>query len=244
MAKIAMKNVNLRKRLDKIWEAPNFTSFFNKYTTRSPMLIKAGRTVFFEEDEPGRIYFIKKGFIKLFRTSPEGRSTTIYLYGPGSILALRALTSKDKKLKHTAEAMTDAEILTITEKEYFDTISENPEYIVDLLHAFIERLNYTERKLEGFILTDTTARIASFMYDLAERFGEPASPNASQGGKSDGKIVIPLPLTHQTISEFVGAFRETTTVAMNRLRKDGIMSDKRGKITILDMKKLREQALI
>ncbi len=198
------------------------------------MSIKAGRTVFFEEDEPRKLYFIKKGFIKLFRTSPEGRSTVVYLYGPGSILALRALTSHDKKLKHTAEAMTNVEIITIPEGSYFDTISENPEYIIDLLHAFIERLNFTERKLEGFILTDATARTANFLFDVTERFGV----------KREKGIEIPLPLTHQTIAEFVGAFRETVTVAMNRLRKEGILDDKRGKITVLSLKKLKQQALI
>src|SRR5687767_3150433 len=229
-----MKNLPLRKRLDKIWEAPDYSSFFREYTNRSPIQIKSGRTVFFEEDEPGKLYFIKSGFIKLYRTSPEGRSTVVYLYGPGSILGLRALTSHDKKLKHTAEAMTDVEIITIAESVYFDAISDNPEHIIDLLHAFIERLNYTERKLEGFILTDTTARVANFLYDLAERFGV----------KHEGKTIIPLPLTHQTISEFVMAFRETVTVAMNRLRKEGIVMDNRGKVAILNIKKLREQALI
>ena len=229
-----MKNPMLRRRLDKIWETPNFSPFFKEYTKRSPIAIKAGRTVFFEEDEPGRLYFIKSGFIKLYRTSPEGRSTVVYLYGPGSILGLRALTSRDKKLKHTAEAMTDIEITTVAENDYFDAISENPEYIIDLLHAFIERLNYTERKLEGFILTDTTARVAAFLYDLAIRFGK----------KADDRITLPLPLTHQTIAEFVMAFRETVTVAMNRLRKDGIVMDNRGKVSILDLKKLREQALL
>ncbi len=229
-----MNNVNLRKRFEHISAAPDFSAFFKKYSTRPPITIKAGKTIFFEGDQPEKLYFIKRGFVKLYRTSPEGRSTIIYLYGPGSILALRALTSGDKTLKHTAESMTESEIITMSEKDYFDALAEYPEYLVDLLHAFIERLNYTESKLEGFILTDSTARVASFLYDLAERFGT----------KNDGKITIPVSLTHQTIAEFVGAFRETVTLSINRLIKDKILEDKRGKIVILDLKKLKQQALI
>ncbi|HVZ11809.1 MAG TPA: Crp/Fnr family transcriptional regulator [Patescibacteria group bacterium] len=222
-------------RLDKIWLPPDFTSFFKKYSGgKQPILVKSGKTVFYEGDEPRKIYFIKKGFVKMYRMSPEGRSTIIYLYGPGSILAVRALTNEDKQLKHTAEAITDVEIVTISEKDYFEALNKNPEYMVDLLHVFIERLNYTERKLEGFILTDTTARVASFLYDLVERFGTVKNNSAT----------LPVPLTHQTISEFVGAFRETVTVAINRLKKEGILEDKRGKITITNVKKLKQQALI
>ncbi len=224
----------LSKKLSKIWEAGDFASFFEKYATRAPLKIKSGDTIFYEGDEPGKLYFVKSGFVKMFRMSPEGRSTVIYLYGPGSLIGVRALTSPDKQLRHTAEAITDTEIVTIPEANYLKALEENPEYILDLLHVFIDRLNLTERKLEGFILTDTTARVASFLYDLEERFGI----------KTDGKILIPLPLTHQTISEFVGAFRETVTVAVNRLIKEGILEDKRGKIVILDLPKLKQHALI
>ncbi len=227
-------NNNLRKRLDKIWEEPDFASFFKKFSKRPTLKIKKGGIVFYEGDTPGKLYFINSGFVKLYRSSPDGRSTIIYLYGPGSMLALRALTSRDKELKHTAEAMTEVEIVTISENDYFDALCENPEYVVDLLHIFIDRLNYTERKLEGFIVTDTTARVASFLYDCAIRFGS----------KKGDKVIISLNLTHQTISEFVGSFRETVTVAMNKLKKEGILSDKRGAITIVNLKKLKEQALI
>lgn len=231
---MAEDNSKLRDRLANIWMPPNFTSFFKTFAKNKPLNIKRGNSMLYEGDEPGKIYFINRGFVKLYRMSPEGRDTIIYLYGPGSILGLRALTSKDKLFKHTAQAITDVEVVTLSEKEYLETLEKNPEYLIDLMHAFIERLNHTERKLEGFILTDSTARVASFLSDVATRFGE----------SEDGKVRLPIELTHQTISEFVGAFRETVTVAMNRLKKEGILEDQRGKITILDLKKLQEHALI
>lgn len=225
---------NLGKKLAKIWDTGDFSPFLAKYATRAPLKIKAGDTIFYEGDEPQKLFFVKSGFVKMYRMSPEGRSTVIYLYGPGSLIGVRALTSPDKQLKHTAEAMTDTEIVTIPESVYLKALEENPEYILDLLHLFIDRLNLTERKMEGFILTDATARVASFLYDLAERFGV----------KSGDKVIIPLPLTHQTISEFVGSFRETVTVAINRLIKDGILEDRRGKVVVLNLPKLKQEALI
>jgi len=221
-------------RLENIWRKQDFSSFLKKFSTRPHLRIRAGNTIFYEGDQPEKLYFIKEGFVKLYRTSEEGRDTIIYLYGPGSVLGVRALTGKDRLLRHSAEALTEVTVVTIPRDEFIKAASEHPEILIDILHVFIERLNYTERKLEGFILTDSTARVASFLSDLAKRFGV----------RKNGKIDLPLSLTHQRIAEFVGSFRETVTISVNRLKKEGILKDDRGKITILDIKKLNEHALI
>lgn len=220
---------DLDKRLQDIWQKPDFNSFFKIYSKSKSHLVKKGTVIFNEGDSLERLYFIKEGFVKLYRLSDQGRETTIYLYGPGNILGIRALTSKDECAKHYAEAITDLQIITLSRKEYMQILREHPEYIVDLLHVFINRLNYTERKLEGFIITDTTARVAYFLTDCAERFGK----------VKDGNFEIPLTLTHQRIAEFVGSFRETVTLALQKLENEAALKNARGKIIILDLKKLQ-----
>lgn len=224
----------LSKRLLHIWEQPNFEEFFLKYSKRPVLKIKKGSTIFYEGDQPNKIYFVKKGFAKLYRIGQNGRDSIIYLYGPGGILGIRALTSKDECLKHNADALTDIEIITLSRNDYLEILSEHPEYLVDLLHVFIQRLNYTERKLEGFVLTDTIARVSNFLLDCNRRFGE----------KRGTLLIIPIPLTHQRIAEFVGAFRETATVAINKLIDDKIIVNEKGIITILSLKKLEKLAAI
>jgi len=219
---------HLRERLSKIWEDPNFIPFFKQFAKRSPLLIKKGNIIFYEGDEPNKLYFIKSGFVKLYHLSQDGKDTVIYLYGPGGILGIRALTSLDQCLKHNALAITDVEIVTVSRKDYLDILCNYPEYLIDLLHVFIKRLNYTERKLEGFITTDAKTRIASFFSDCAARFGR----------KNNGFITLPIPFTHQLISEFVGSARETVTGAMKELEKEGILKIEKGKITVFNLKKL------
>lgn len=216
----------LKNRLSTIWKAPDFTAFFKKYAKRPPLHIKKGRSIFYEGDQPEKIYFIAEGFVKMHHTSKEGKDTIIYLYGPGSILGVRALTSVDRDLKHDAEAITDVKIITMSREDYVDILAQNPEHLVDLLHVFIERLNYTEKKLEGFIINDATSRVAAFLYNCVVRFG----------------TVLPVPLTHQNIADFVGSFRETITGAIQHLEKEKVLTYKRGGITILDTQKLKRFA--
>lgn len=229
---MADKKSQLSKRLHSLYEGADFFSFFEKYAKKPARKYRKGTTLFYEGDPTDKIYFIKSGFIKLYRVSKKGRDAVIYLYGPGSILGLRALTAKDRILRHSADTLTECEINSITRDEYIEILSENPENIIDLMHMFIQRLNNAERKLEGFILTDTLARVANFLYDCAHRFGV----------KQENLIVLPLPLTHQRIADFVGTFRETATIAINKLEDEKIIKSEKGKITIYDMKKLEEKA--
>ncbi len=229
-----MKDALLSKRLHSIWQKPDFITFFEKYSTRKPLRVKRGGNIFYEGDQPNKLYCIKSGFVKMFRVSESGRDSIIYLYGPGNMMGIRALTSQDEALKHDAEAITDVEIVTITREDYLKVLEEHPEYIIDLMHVFIGRLNYTERKLEGFVLTDTTARVSSFLLDCAIRFGE-----------KKGKIIyLPIPLTHQLIADFVGAFRETVTIAVNKLEAEKLISIDKGKVIIHDLKKLEDKTQI
>lgn len=223
----------LRSRLERIWEHANFYSVFKSITKRPPHTIKKGTILFNFQDPLERLYYIIEGFVKLYQLSEEGKDTTVYLLGPKNIIGVRALTSKDKLAKHNAEALTDVTVLTISHKEYIESMVDNPEYIVDLLHVFIERLNYTERKLETFIYADTTARVANFLTDCAHRFGI----------RKKTYIELPVEFTHQRVAEFVGSFRETVTLALHYLEKTGTIEATRGKITIKDLKQLSHFAL-
>lgn len=222
----------LQSRLLRLWEPPDFFNIFAKYATHSPHVVKK-RTVLFNQGDPLTfLYFINKGFVKLYQVSEEGRETIIYLSCPGDVLGLRSLTSKSATAHHFGETLTEAVISYISHKDFFKVASHHPELLVDFMHIFIKRLNHAERRLEGYITTDTTTRVASFLYDCADRFGK----------KDTNGITLPLPLTHQRISEFVGAFRETVTIALHRLEEDKVLETKRGNIIILDMKKLYRHA--
>ncbi len=218
------------ERLNKIWEPADFSSLFSSATKYPTQFIKKGTILFNTGDPLGRLYYLKEGYIKIYRLSEEGKETTSYLLGPGNVLGIRTLLTKEDRTKHTAETLTEVKVITISRQECFQILTDHPEFLVDLLQVFRDRLAYTEQKFESFIYASTTARVAIFLADCAIRFGT----------EKQGNIVIDLELTHQRIAEFVGAFRETVTNALHRLEDEKIIQIKRGQVTILDIQKLQE----
>lgn len=225
---------SLEKRIKTIWKEPDFASFFEKTVKKKPHNMRNGSILFSDGDELSRLYFIKSGYVKLYRLSEDGKESISYLYGPGYVVGLRALLSKGEIAKHSAEALTDLVVISISHSEYFAAIAKYPEFLIDLAHYCLDRLEYTERTIETFVVTDTTARVAYFLSDVANRFCK----------NQKAPITLPIKLTHQRIAEFVGSIRETITIAMQRLEKAGCIKVQRGIVTIIDMKKLTRYALL
>lgn len=224
-------------RLSKAWETPDFAAFFTRFSKHPPHSIKKGAVLFNEGDTLEKLYFIKNGFVHLYRLSEEGKETTSYLFGPNHLLGVRSFTSFGKHARHSAQALTDLEVMTITHKEYFKQLVSYPQHLLDLMYIFMDRLNYTEQKLEGFIATDTTTRVANFLSGVVSRFCQ-----ALDGAFPKEPITLPLPLTHQLIAELIGSVRETVTLSIEKLEKEGILQTRRGTVTILDINKLNSYA--
>lgn len=220
----------LKERLERIWDPPDFTSLFSEPNAPPIQFVKKAAIIFNTGDPLGRLYLIKEGYIKIYRLSEEGRETTSYLLGPGELLGIRTLLSKEDRTFHTAEALTALKVQTISRKETFERIAIDPEILIELLQAYRDRLALTEKKFESFIYASTTARVAIFLADCARKFG-------IRIGK---EIEIGLELTHQRIAEFVGAFRETVTLSLHRLEDEGIIRVNRGKVTVLSLEKLTD----
>jgi CRP-like cAMP-binding protein len=222
----------LQKRLDKIWEEPDLFKFFKTYCKNPPRQIKKGTVLFNPGDPLQGIYFIADGFIKLYEVSEDGKETIIYLTGPGNLLSLRAIISKEQTAHQYTEAITDVTLYTMTMDEYKEVLLDHPENIIDLIHILVDRLNHAERRVEGFVSGDVTSRVAHFLYDAAIRFGQ----------KKETTIIFPVALTHQRIADFVGSFRETVTIALSRLQKEGLIKTARGKIIIINLEKLHTRS--
>lgn len=221
----------LRDRLSHFWEAPDFSPIFAT-KERKPHHMKKGTLLFNEGDPVSRMYYIHEGFIKTYRISEDGRDTMNYIIGPKHMLGFRSLLSKEHESQYSAEAITDLIIYSLSHDEYLESVAKHPVLLVDLIHAYAEGLSYTERKLEGFIYSSTTSRVAIFLADCARRFGK---------HKKSG-VSIPFQLTHQKIADFVGSFRETVTLAINKLEEESILEIQRGDVIIYDMKKLQKYA--
>ena len=92
---------------------------------------------------------------------------------------------------------------------------------------------WTDARFQEFIGARTVeARVADFVAQAAERHGIPESRGVLIGEK----------FTHIEIAEYVGATRETVTLVLGVLKRDGIIDTDHRRIVVRDAAGLRQRA--
>lgn len=212
-------------------DAITFETYLSKFPARSYKkrwpIINAG-------DELGKIFYLKKGFVRLFSISPEGKELTFIIYQPGEFFPLIAALLPLSPYRYFVETMTPSEIIAIPRSSFSAFFIKNPDLLLDLAVEIMKRLDRMLRRMEHLVFANAYQKVASIFAILAERFGE-------REGKS---IVIRVPLAHRDIASLVGIARETASLEIKKLEKKGIISYRKRLFTINSVRRLERQAVL
>ena len=131
--------------------------------------------------------------------------------------------------------MTPVELTKAPKEELLGFLRANPERLMDLTTRLLVGLNGLLVRIEHLLSKDAYHKVASAVFLAGKRFGR-------KEGK--GKVVVELPLTHQDIADLSYLTRETTSLEMKKLEKQGLVGKKNRLLIIKDMKKLRQESLL
>ncbi len=172
------------------------------------------RTLLYSPGDPSEsIYIVKSGLVRLVRSVQKGRELTLALCEKGHLFGESPLFEEGPRT-HYAEALLDSEILEIPVAKCRALISSTPGLSMKFTAAVWNRRAETDQRIEDVIFRDVPARLARSLIWLSEKYGE-------TNGK--GTVGIGLRLTHQELASIVGTTRETTTLVLNKFKREGLI---------------------
>lgn len=191
-----------------------------RFSERTPII--------YQGEVPRCGFFLKKGLVKVYNLHANGTEQILRFYGPGDFFPLPWLYGRVSTEFYYYEALEDCEVISVTRHD-------------------IELIKKQDRQLHDYIfsslLSDQTAlhlRIISLeqpraneklqytLYYLLFRYGK---------NSGDDQYTIDMRLTHITLANLVGLTRETITMEMNKLKRQGIVTYNKRVYTI-DKQKL------
>ena len=158
------------------------------------------------------LYAIIKGRIKLCRIeSDTGREAVIDILPEGSLFGESALYSAAGQRANSAVAYENSRLLRIHVADFKRGMAED-----DRLHDYTfrligQRLEHAERRLADFALNAIPARLDRLLAEFSARYGV---------SEPEG-VLIDIPLPHREIASIVGSTRESVTVRLNAMRREG-----------------------
>ncbi len=187
-----------------------------------------GQTILSPDDPPDRIHIVKKGRVRVYRISPDGKQLTLDIHEKGTILGDMSLLGQDRLPGAYAEAIDDGVICTITPDELRRLIERYPTIGVNIIRHLSRRLESAERELEAMAYRRVDQRLARRLIDLAQRFGV----------RTERGTLIKANLTQQELAEMVGTTRETLAHTLGDFRRRGLLDTAHHQVVIRDAEAL------
>ena len=181
------------------------------------------RFVYRAGDAADCLYVIIHGRVKLCRIEVEtAREAVIDILPEGSLFGESALYSAAGQRANSAIAYENSRLLRIQVADFKRGMAED-----DRLHDYTfrligQRLEHAERRLADFALNAIPARLDRLLADFSDRYGV---------SEPEG-VLIDIPLPHREIASIVGSTRESVTVRLNAMRREGTIEFVNRKILI------------
>lgn len=203
----------------RLWYIKNAALFswleedeLQRLAERSEMVAcKRNTTFYFADQQSDSIYLVKKGRVKLTRTTSEGREIILDILGPGEIFGELAITAEEMR-SHSAVALDDALVCIITRREFEDLLRRHPEMALRVLKLVGLRRRELEMRLEDLIFQPVANRLVLTLLWQARRHGA----RDNEGG-------ITLPLTQKDLAHLVGASREAVAEQLAGFKREGLL---------------------
>jgi len=190
---------------------------------------KKNETVFME-GEPGEgFHYIKSGKIKIVKSSTDGREHIINILGPGDVFA-EVLLFNDALYPATAIALEHSSIGIIRNSELETVLLAHPRVALHIIQVMSKKLLFIQTKVKSLAFSDSSAKIAQTVEDLARRYGQ----------KTDRGLEVDIAINRQDIANLTGTTRETVSRVFSIMKKDKVLDGDERRIIVLDLAGLRQ----
>lgn len=189
-----------------------------------------GQIIFSAGQKTNEVYFIKRGLVKIYRTTADGRQVSVALRYPGDFIGLAEVLSDHKERDYSAEAMVNVSILIIWQDAFRKMLMEIPEFSAKIMKLMSDRLREAQKTIYDFIMNPIQGRLAIFLLNMAERAGVEGE---------DGIIHVRLRVTQEELACVIGSARQTVSSLLNLLKEDGSIQYEGREIVAVNPSKLR-----
>lgn len=189
---------------------------------------KKGEIIYFSSSDVPRIFFLKKGNIKIVSVDEDGDETIKDIIQKGDLFGELTLEN-DKNSNEYAKVLTDdVAICSFLLSDFEDLLLRTPSLALSYTKFVGLKMKRIRNNYSNLISKDAKTRLNVFLKDWAE----------SEGKKEGNKVTLENYLTQNDIAQIICTSRQTATQLLNEMEEKGLILYNRKEISIPDITKL------
>ncbi|MBC7450502.1 MAG: Crp/Fnr family transcriptional regulator [Cytophagales bacterium] len=191
---------------------------------------KKNEFIYLNELQSTRLYFLKKGYVKIGHYDKEGKEVVTEILQEGDIFGQLNLESESSEEEFAQAIKKDASICSFHVHDFEKILEKRPDLAI----------SYT--KLVGFKFKSLRNRVWNIMYkDVRERLVDFFIYVASKNNPNNlDDISIDNFLTHADVASLIGSTRQTVTTLINELSEKNLIHFDRHFIQIPSIQVLKK----
>ena len=157
---------------------------------------------------------VTRGVLELRRATAGREATLIAFFGPSEYPAVPVALERRRYIADAYATTAELEILRIPAEPILARLLEDLALATAMQRMLLDHARLLHAKIDVLTAGSVPRRIAVFLLDLAERFGDE---------RSDGSTAIPLALSRAQIASYVDARVETVIRCFSAWRREGLL---------------------
>lgn len=193
---------------------------------------KKGQILFRPGENLNTAYIEKKGFLRAY-VSINNKETSLPSLRPLFFCAgINGIYKKTNK--YFVEAITGVELWAVPMDKFVDFIQKDQEILNEVNKELINDLIDLSDNWQQIVAGDAEGKVASLINLIAKEVGE----------EKGNEVLIDVNTPHRVMASMAGLTRETVTLQILKFQKLGYLYNKKRKMVIKNIEKIREIARI
>lgn len=208
--------------------------------------LSPGEHLFRESEDTTSTYYITRGLVRLYSSTPDGYAKTVFFHKAGTLIGFQGFRGfegieatanssnprKEGKRKTSilnAKATTKVELLQIDADAFGTYLREHGEVCYAMAQYLFEMMALQTREAVNAAVYPVLTRFAALLITLMGEFNYAQAPAI-------------VPFSNEELAEMLGVHVNSITNAVMSLKKAECVERQRGALVITDFKKLKQVA--
>lgn len=190
---------------------------------------KKGESVYLSTTDEPKIFFLKKGHIKITEIDDQGNEIIKDIIQKGDLFGELTLEPQQETGEQAIALSNDVVICSFLLKDFEELMTQYPSLALAYSKFVGFKLKRVRNSYNNLVFKDARTRLLHFLRDWFN----------SDSSERDGHQVVMNFLTQNEIAQIICTSRQTATQLINELEQEGIIRYDRKEIILLDPKALQ-----
>ena len=185
--------------------------------------------IYFEPDQLNKLFFLKKGYIKIGRINDQGEEEVREIIRRGEVFGQITLEKGNPMGEFAKAHRANVSLCAFRIDDFEALLRTKPEMAILFSKKVGRQLHQTGNRIANLLRKDVRERLVHFLGDLMVQMGLKPGDRAFSGENF---------LTHEDIARLIGASRQTVTTLLGELASEGLVEVTRTRLECPDVKKM------